>query len=157
METDNISEKDAPNVPMIPPIILLLFLMLGIVLNWAFPMNWGHGWGWLGIILFSLGMGTVIWCKKLFDKAETNISPDKPTLTIVTTGPYKYSRNPIYAGFLCVYAGLGMMMDAPIMLLLTTGLWFILDRKIIVPEEIYLEEKFGEEYLDYKKTLRRWV
>lgn len=149
--------RDAPDVPMIPPIILLLFIMAGIVLSWVLPVNFGHGWGTIGFIMFFTGIGTVIWCKKLFDNAGTNISPDEPTLVIIQDGPYKFSRNPIYVSFLAVYAGLAMMANAPVMLLLTIPLWYVLKTKVVEREEGYLEEKFGAEYLEYKHSKRRWL
>ena len=79
-----------------------------------------------------------------------------PTLTIVDQGPYKYSRNPIYVGYLIAYVGLAMLMNAPIMFATLIVFIYILTNTIIKPEEEYLERKFGEEYLAYKRKIRRW-
>ncbi len=156
-EIKKIEPKDAPAIIAMPPNILLLFIMAGIVLNWLFPLDFGRGWGGIGLLMFTSALGAVIWCKKLFEEAGTNISPKEPTIIIVQDGPYRYSRNPIYLGFLVAYAGLAMMANAPVMLLLLGPLWYILDRHVIAPEERYLNDKFGEEYLAYKSTKRRWL
>lgn len=148
---------DHPDVPVIPPIMFLLMVMAGITLDWLVPFNLGHGWGGFGLFLLLGGLGGVFWCKKLFDEAETNISPDQPTLTIITKGPYQYSRNPVYVCFLIAYLGLAALADAPVMVLLTGGLYYLLDHYVIEREEAYLEEKFGDQYLEYKKTAPRWL
>jgi protein-S-isoprenylcysteine O-methyltransferase Ste14 len=152
-----IGVPDGAQVEMLPPHIFLLHLMAGIVLSWLIPIHFGHGWGGLGLIFFAGAFGVMLWCRKLFQEAETNIRPGQPTTVIIQTGPYKYSRNPIYVAFLVGFAGLAMMADAPVMLLLLGPLYYILDRKVIAPEEEYLAAKFGEEYTDYQDTVRRWV
>ncbi|MCB1721998.1 MAG: isoprenylcysteine carboxylmethyltransferase family protein [Rhodospirillales bacterium] len=148
---------DHPDLPTSPPIILLLMVMAGIVADWLMPINFGHGWGALGLILLLGALGYAFWCMQLFKTAGTNVNPAMPSSSLVTEGPYKYSRNPIYVCFLIAYVGLAMLADAPVMILLSVGLFFLLDKYIIQPEEEYLEATFGEEYLDYKNTVRRWV
>lgn len=150
-------KQDTPDVLMFPPALFLLFLMGGIVLDWLIPMNWGHGWGGLGLVIFGAAIGIILWCRKLFENAQTNISPLEPSNALVTEGPFSYSRNPIYVCFIAGYIGLAMMADAPVMLLLAGGLWYMLDKYIIEPEEEYLTEKFGEQYLDYTTLTRRWL
>ena len=147
---------DKPDIPTLPPNILLLFIIAGIVLNWLMPYPLGSSWGYLGLILVAGAIGGVYSSAQLFKKANTNVRPDQPTMCIVEDGLYRYSRNPMYLCFLIGYTGLSMLMDAPIMLLLTPGLWYVLDKKIIQKEEEYLEEKFGHQYLSFKKTVPRW-
>lgn len=147
----------APKVITLPPNILLIAIVAGIVLNWIIPISFGYVWGGAGLLLLALSIGVIYWCKKLFDEAETNIRPDMPSLALVTTGPYKYSRNPIYTSFLVGYAGLAMLADAPIMLLLLLPLWYALDKYVIQPEEDYLAEKFGAEYIEYMGLTHRWL
>lgn len=106
----------------------------------------------VGVALFTIG-----WAKKTFKAAGTNVPPNQPAMAIATDGPYKYTRNPIYLSALMLYLGLAMLADAPVMLLLALGLFYLLDQHVIAPEEKYLSDKFGEEYLSYKATVRRWV
>jgi protein-S-isoprenylcysteine O-methyltransferase Ste14 len=97
------------------------------------------------------------WAIKTFKEAGTNVPPNMPATTIVTTGPFKYSRNPMYLSMLVLYAGMAMLADAPLMLLLTGGLFAVLNNKVIKAEESYLEAKFGEDYLAYKARVHRWI
>ncbi|MFN3700129.1 MAG: methyltransferase family protein [Alphaproteobacteria bacterium] len=156
-ENRDARKKDAPKIIALPPNILLVMIVAGLVLNWLFPVSFGHMWGGAGLMILGLSIGLIFWCKILFDRAETNIRPDLPTHAIVTEGPFKYSRNPIYLAFLLGFSGLAMLADAPIMLLLLPILWFVLERYVIRPEEEYLAEKFGEEYTDYMGRTNRWV
>ncbi len=148
---------DAPQILTMPPNILLMAIVAGLIVNWIIPVSFGHTWGALGLVLVLASIGMTIWCKRLFDEAGTNIRPDMPSLALVTDGPYKYSRNPIYLCFLFGYAGLAMLADAPLMLLMLAPLWYILDRHVIQPEEDYLAEKFGGAYLEYQSEVGRWV
>lgn len=150
-------KKDVPNVIMLPPVLVLLHVIAGITLNWMANAHMGHGWGWLGLVLLIACFGVIAWAKKLFDAAGTPVPPNQPATAIVQDGPYKYSRNPMYVSFLTGFVGLALLADAPLMILLALPLWFILDSRVIAPEETYLEEKFGQTYLDYKAKVRRWV
>lgn len=151
------TKKDAPDVKMLPPMMLALFMVGGIALDWLIPLNWGHGWGWLGLIMVVGALAFAKWAIKTFEEAGTNVPPNMPATTIVTGGPFKYSRNPMYLSMIVLYAGVAMLADAPLMLLLTVGLWYVLDNKVIKAEEAYLEVKFGEEYTAYKERTQRWI
>ena len=148
---------DAPAVITMPPNIVLLAIIGGLVLNWIVPISFGHTWGGIGLLLLALSLGGIVWCKKLFDEAGTNVRPDMPSLALVEDGPYQYSRNPIYLCFLIGYAGLAMLADAPIMLLCLIPLWYALERYVIQPEEDYLAEKFGGAYIEYTSRVGRWI
>ncbi len=149
---------DIPDVITMPPYLVLLALIAGIVLDWVIPLSFGFSlFGWLGFIMLSACLSGIIWCKKLFKAAETNISPSKPSHNIVKNGLYKYSRNPIYVCFLIGFVGLSFIADAPMMLAIVIPLFFVLDLKVIQPEERYLTDKFGETYTDYKSKVRRWL
>ena len=149
--------KDAPKVFMLPPTLVLHHIAAGLAFNWVVPMSFGHAWGWLGLALLLLADAITRRSKKLFEEAGTNVPPNQPALIIVREGPYKYSRNPMYVSFLLMFTGLSLLADAPMMLALIFPLFYFLDQRVIVPEEIYLTEKFGDVYLDYKKQVRRWI
>ena len=152
------SEKpDAPAVIMLPPTMLVMFIAVGIAFNWLLGGEMGHGWGWLGLVLMGAAFFLTKWAKDMFADAGTNVNPQKPALAIVTDGPFQHTRNPMYVSFLLLYAGLALLSGSPWMLLLLFPLFYILDQKVITPEEEYLAEKFGEEYTDYKARVRRWI
>lgn len=148
---------DRPSVIMLPPVLMVLHLTAGFVLNWIFGTYMPHAWGWLGIALLAVAVSIVQWSKKLFERAGTNVPPSLPTTAIVTDGPYKYSRNPMYVCFLLWFAGLCLVAGTPLALLMLFPFAYILDQHVIVPEENYLSAKFGDVYLEYKNRVRRWV
>jgi len=150
-------KKDAPAVIMLPPVLVLLHVIAGITLNWMLGGYYGHAWGWIGLLLLAACFGIIAWSKNVFDKAGTPVPPNQPVTAIVKDGPYKYTRNPMYLSFLIGYIGLSFLASAPFMTGLALPLFFILDRKVIVPEEQYLTQKFGDQYLEYLSQVRRWV
>lgn len=156
-EIDTTEALDVPEVGMLPPMRFALFIAGGLILDWMIPLNMGHGWGWLGLLLFCGALAFGKWGIETFKDAGTNVPPNKPATTIVTHGPFKYTRNPMYLGFVVMYVGLSMLADAPLMLFLTIGLWYVLDDQVIEKEEEYLTAKFGDEYLNYCDKVRRWV
>lgn len=146
-----------PKVKILPPTLLVMLISAGLVLDFLVPLDMGRGVGWLGLVLFSFFIGVTAWCKDLFKKAGTNIPPNQPATAIVTGGPYQFSRNPIYAAGVLGFIGLALMADAPLMLLLTLPLVYILQEQVIKPEEEYLEATFGDDYTNFKSRVRRWI
>ena len=110
-----------------------------------------------GIVLMLFAVAVAGLINATFKRAGTAIEPWKPTSNIVTTGFYAWSRNPIYTGFCVFNIGLGISLNNLwVFLSFIPGavlVYFI----AIVREEAYLEEKFGEEYLAYKRQVRRWI
>jgi protein-S-isoprenylcysteine O-methyltransferase Ste14 len=150
-------KKDVPAIIMLPPTLVLFHVVAGITLNWMLGGYYGRAWGWIGLILLIACFAMIAWAKKLFGVAGTPVPPNQPATAIVQDGPYKYTRNPMYLSFMLGYIGLSFLASAPFMTLLAVPLFFLLDRRVIVPEEQYLSAKFGEAYLDYKKQVRRWI
>jgi protein-S-isoprenylcysteine O-methyltransferase Ste14 len=89
--------------------------------------------------------------------AETNTSPYRPATGIVTDGPYRFTRNPIYIGFTMVYLGVSALVNALPSVLLLPLVLRLMRRGVIEREEHYLEQKFGDEYVQYKVGTPRWI
>ena len=89
--------------------------------------------------------------------AKTTPNPYRPTTTLVFSGPYRFSRNPMYIGLTLLYAGLMTYLQLPWGLIFLPVVIWLITIWVIVPEEKYLEQKFGAEYLNYKSTVRRWI
>lgn len=142
---------------MLPPMLVLTHVAAGIVLNWAIPFSLSPAWGWIGLLLLGAAVFTTQWSRNLFQKAGTNVPPNQPALVIVRDGPYKYTRNPMYLSFVVGFVGLSFLSGGLMMLLVAVPLFFLLDQRVIAPEEAYLTEKFGDEYRDYMKQVRRWL
>ena len=153
------STKDAPNVITIPPLIYVAFLAVGLLLDYLFPVpvlpnsiQYAVGFGM--IIATGLVMPFVLL---EFRKAETQFDPRKPTTAIITTGPYRFSRNPSYVSLTMLYLGIAIAADSVWILAGLIPTLVVMHYGVILREEQYLENKFGEEYLRYKKTVRRWL
>ncbi len=152
-------DKDHPDVPILPPFLYLGALLASLVFE-LFDGGDFFRWGaqlTLGILTMSLGAGIITWCLVLFANEGTNIEPYLPANALVTKGPYAYSRNPVYVGLTAVYLGLIVVFD------IVWGFFFLIPLLasvhflVIMREEDYLEEKFGQKYRDYKKSVRRWL
>jgi len=147
------------NVKFPPPLIFVGWMIMGAVLQKFFPQNLGipfnHMYWGLGMVI--IGIFLIMYFQRSFKKAETNIKPWEPTRNIITTGVYAYSRNPIYLAFIFFPIGLGIFFDNLWVLLSFIPALFTVYHIAIKKEEAYLEEMFGEEYLNYKKKVRRWI
>ena len=112
----------------------------------------------LGILFFIAGvLGPVIAITQ-FRRAGTEVSPtSKTNAKLVTSGIYGFTRNPMYLGAVIGFSGFALALRSPWLLLLLLLMVFALVRLAIVPEEAYLERRFGAAYLDYKRRVRRWI
>ena len=89
--------------------------------------------------------------------ARTTIDPSEHSSKVVTSGLYAYSRNPIYLGWFLLIAGVGFRNASLLVLVIAVTMVLLLYQAVIVEEEAYLEKRFGDEYLRYKKSVRRWL
>lgn len=149
------------NLKVLPLTMCLYMIMLGIlaswIASWFISIEIGKPWGVLGIGLVWGAYLNIKWCFRIFAAAKTNTNTTKPTLAIVNSGPYKLSRNPMYLSYVVAYAGVSLLANSFVMLILTPAFMLWITQWIIKPEESYLEKYFGLEYLDLKKSSRRWL
>jgi protein-S-isoprenylcysteine O-methyltransferase Ste14 len=150
--------KDSPGV-VPPPLIVLGLIIAGLALDWAWPAPVfdGRAQAILGGALFAAGLGLVLPCVRLFRRAGTNVPTYQPTTALVTEGPYRFSRNPIYLGLALGYAGIAVMIDSAWLIVLVVALVAILDLAVIRREEAYLAAKFPDAYRSYQGRVRRWL
>lgn len=94
---------------------------------------------------------------QMFRRAGTHVAPGQPAAALVTAGPYRFTRNPIYIGFVLVYFGLSIVLTSVWILLLLLPVVLILQRGVVLREEAYLERKFGEAYRAYTARVPRWL
>ncbi len=153
------TENDNPNVIAPPPLIFLGGLILGGLLSRFFQGSLlPDGVAIVaGIVLILSGLAIVLTAILQMRRAKTNVEPWKPTTAILDTGIYGISRNPIYIAMVLVYAGIAFLFNSfwflpPLILVL-----LIIHFGVILREEKYLAEKFGDEYLNYKNRVRRWL
>jgi protein-S-isoprenylcysteine O-methyltransferase Ste14 len=102
-------------------------------------------------------MALAAWFLRTMRKADAPIRTDKPVPRLTTEGPFRYSRNPSYLALAMIYAGIAVLRNSLWAILLLPLMVSVIQREVIRREERYLERTFGEEYLDYKGSVRRWV
>jgi protein-S-isoprenylcysteine O-methyltransferase Ste14 len=111
----------------------------------------------LGWLLVILGAGLAFWAMGLFRRARTSVLPFKAATTMVIEGPYRFSRNPIYLGVLVGYLGVALVTGLIWPLLLVPLVQSSLRGLAIDAEEAHLRERFGEQYREYQRRVRRWL
>ena len=111
----------------------------------------------LGVSLLILNLGFGLPALRGMLQAKTSPNPNRPTTSLVLSGVYRLTRNPMYVGLTLVFAGLLIYFQVSWGLLFVPLAVWLITNWVIVPEEKYLGEKFGEEYLQYKSKVRRWT
>ena len=151
--------KDNAGVRIHPPLLMLLHLGLALLLGWLFPLPIPTpigmkiaGWGIVAAgFVFAYGaLGELV-------RAHTSPDPHAPTTRVVTWGPYRFSRNPIYIGFGSLVVGIPLAFGNFWGILVLPLMIYLFQRWIIFHEETYLAGKFEQEYLAYKANVRRWL
>lgn len=148
-----------PEISYKPPVLYAAFFVFGLLLNLMWPLEILNFWAQiaLGLLAFGMGAGVIWWAIRTLREAGTNFRLNEPVTAFVRHGPYRFSRNPIYGGLSFIYIGLCLLLDAPIAALLLVPLMMVMTRFVIVPEEAFLETKFGADYQRYKDVVSRWM
>lgn len=150
---------DHPGVITHPPVLYAGALAAGAVLDWIVPLPLlAPGAGMVpGVLLIGAALLLAGWCFRLFTKAGTNLPTHKPSTAIVTSGPYRFSRNPIYVALTALSVGIALWVNSAWMLGLIVPTVVVMTVGVIMREEKYLEAKFGDEYRAYRNSVRRWL
>jgi len=151
---------DHANVRFPPPLVYVAALVLGIFAGRALNLP-GLGIGSnvekvIGVAVILIGVVVNFFGAGLFLRNRTAIIPFKPASRLVTTGIYRWTRNPMYLGMALLYAGFVMFFDSVLALLLLPAVLLLIQTQVIAREEAYLERTFGDEYRAYKLRVRRW-
>lgn len=151
--------SEQPRPRLVPPAWLLFTLVLQAAL-WAFlpgPQLLGPPWHVIGVALFALGAVGVIWTARLFRLHDTPIRPGKVSETLIVTGPYRWSRNPIYLSMILSMLGSALWFGVLTPFLPVIGFFWILQSQFVAMEEQMLLDRFGDEYEKYQRRVRRWL
>jgi protein-S-isoprenylcysteine O-methyltransferase Ste14 len=150
--------RDAPEIIAFPPLLFGGTLAIGLIAHWIHPLRPFPPIPSrvIGALLAVAGIELARWGEKAQQRAGTNVDPRQPSTAIVVEGPYRFTRNPLYIGTTLIYLGIALLVDAAAPLVLLPVLLVVIDRGVIVPEERYLEMKFGAPYRAYRKEVRRW-
>ena len=151
---------DNSNAVVRPPIAWALAFVAGLGVDWLYPMPFVPMFvagAWVGGVIFAIGFVLAIWAIVTIRRAGTRVETNKPTTTIVASGPYSFTRNPIYIGMFLGQTGLAVGFDSLWILAALVPFYVVIRYGVIAREEAYLERKFGDDYLDYKCRVRRWL
>lgn len=155
-------QPQSPGVHFPPPALFVVAIGIGCGIEMVFPLPLTSlipipGRPLIGWIAIAVGAPMLLWALTTFRRSRTAVYPNQPASQIVCTGPYCFSRNPMYVALTCINFGVAMLADNLWMLLmLPIVLWF-LTVFVIRREEAYLTEAFGEEYTTYLQRVRRWI
>lgn len=155
--------RDAAAVRVFPPGVPLITILIGVGLDRVWRLELGFELStparyWVGgsiVVGAILGLG--LYSVILVRRTGQSENPWKPTTEIVDRGPFRFSRNPMYLQMVLGCIGFAIILTNVWILLLTPVCVWALHRFAILPEEAYLERKFGGTYLAYKRRVRRWL
>jgi protein-S-isoprenylcysteine O-methyltransferase Ste14 len=143
----------------LPPVYLVLSLGAMAVLHFGFPIarpiEAPYRYG--GAVLIGLAIAIIVWAAMLFKRARTGIVPFSEASTLVTAGPYRFTRNPMYLGMAGILGGTALWLGSLTPWLVLPAFMRIVAERFIVPEEAMLETAFGRAYEEYKAAVRRWL
>ena len=159
MTINNNADRKGAGVKFPPPLIFLCAVLAGYAMHYILPLNIGDAGGTLiaGSVLMVAVLVIIIIAALSFRRVKTHLEPWKPTSTIVTSGIFSVSRNPIYLALCFANIGIGLILNSWWVLLSFIPAAILVYLFAIRLEERYLQRKFGEEYLAYKARVRRWL
>ena len=153
------SKSDSPGIFLPPPLLFIVALGIGILVD-GNVLEWDHvthrlqlggiGLALVGLLLIGAALG-------LFHRLGTRPEPWMPSSALATRGIYKWTRNPMYLGMGIVSAGIALFFESVAAAALTVAALIAIDRIVIRREEAYLVRRFGQDYDDYRKRVRRWL
>jgi protein-S-isoprenylcysteine O-methyltransferase Ste14 len=153
---------DTPKLPILPPYLYFIPFLVGVLLHHTvggdrIPAHILPAARLLGWILVALGVVINVSAWIAFLRARTPVIPTRPTTAIVTWGPYKFTRNPLYLSLAIIYLGTPLLLGYVWPYIFFPLVPLLVARLVIRREESYLERKFGAEYTRYRDSVRRWL
>lgn len=153
--------RDHAGVFVPPPLLFVIPIVAAVIVGSKWPWPIADRSGLLvrgGVVMIVAGIAVGLASVYSFRKASTTILPaGRPTTAIVGSGPYRFTRNPMYVAMACAYIGLSLVLNNLWALVLLPVVVIVVDTFVIRREERYLTAKFGEPYREYCARVRRWL
>ncbi len=155
----NVYEGSSPGIPIPPPLVYLVAFACGLLGELVAPSPGLPGWLRIGGAVTGIALLLLLDTRAMlrFRRHRTPFNPSRPAEALVTDGPYRFTRNPMYIGMACAYAGAALGAGALWSLVLLPGVLFVIDRAIIPREERHLAERFADDYERYRLRVPRWL
>ena len=143
----------------LPPTYLLIAILMMVPLGFVFPIVRviPPVWHWLGLLPIVLGIIINLLADRFFQQAKTTVKPFERSSVLVVDGVFRFSRNPMYLGFVLILAGMAVLLCALSPWLVVVGFIIFVQRVFIQVEERMLADQFGAVWEGYCKHTRRWV
>jgi protein-S-isoprenylcysteine O-methyltransferase Ste14 len=151
--------RDTSGVKVPPPLLYFAAVALGFWLQGrrALPFVPASLAQPVGVVLVVAGVALAIAGAVTFHQAGTSPNPMKPSTAVVMHGPYRFTRNPMYLGMTVITLGGAVWLNSAWVLILLVPALAVMRWHVIAREEAYLEQKFGEQYREYARRVRRWL
>ncbi len=148
-----------PRVLMPPPLIYLGGMAVGYGLDRALDMTiasprWSQ---LLSVPLVLAALLLIVSTLIIFRQHRTTVLPHRAASTLVTAGPFRYSRNPIYLGFTCLHIACALSLASIGIAVMLVPVLFVMNRHVICAEEAFHAQQFGDQWHDYQQKVRRWL
>ena len=142
-----------------PPTIFAALLVLSAALHYSYPTRQvaDPPWAFVGFLLIGLGVILNLWADSLFKRRKTTVKPREMPTALVISGPFRISRHPMYLGMATILLGEAVVFGSLASFSFPLIFAGLMEALFIRREEEMLEEAFGEEYLDYRRRVRRWI
>ncbi len=152
-------EPQTTGIRLIPPLVYAASLLIGLGIEQLLPLV-SIPWTWRtgpAVVLIAVAGLLIAPTVMRYRHADTPFDVRKPATTLITDGPYRYSRNPGYLSLTLLYLGLGVLFSSAWVCVVVVPTLLIMHVAVVRKEEQHLESQFGEEYLRYKTAVRRWL
>jgi len=142
-----------------PPTYFVAVLLISIILNFAFPIQKInlYPYSYFGAMLIVFGVIVNVWVDALLKKSRTTVKPLEMPTSLEIKGPFRISRHPMYLGMAAILLGVAVVLGSLITFVFSIAFIVLMDKMFISIEEKNLEMAFGNDYLNYKKKVRRWI
>jgi protein-S-isoprenylcysteine O-methyltransferase Ste14 len=139
-------------------ILVIPWGLLSLETVWGFPRDPSPSLHYAAIILGTVGFALQLWCIALFQRiGQGTPSPLSPPRELVTEGPYAWVRNPLNTGEVLVLLALAAWFGSPLLFFYALGAWLAFHSFIVLSEEPKHLQRFGDQYVEYKATVNRWI
>jgi protein-S-isoprenylcysteine O-methyltransferase Ste14 len=151
--------QDNPGVIAPPPLIYAGALAIGLIMHRLFPVKFFPGAAARLLGRVCMGISGILAVSAFLEmrRAGTHVDPAQPATALVTQGPFRLTRNPLYLSLTLLYAGIALMVNSLWAIVMLPGALLVIRYGVINREERYLERTFGDQYLSYKAKVRRWI
>jgi protein-S-isoprenylcysteine O-methyltransferase Ste14 len=152
-------KPEHPGVLAPPPLLYVGALAVALALNWVWPVPIASHPAllWLGVAVVCAGLALNFWGAYSMIRAKTPINPYRPVVTVVDSGAFRVSRNPLYVGLHAIFLGMALILNTLWVLLAWLPLLAVIHYGVVLREERHLEAKFGEPYRRYSSKVRRYL